>query len=276
MKSLLRLARIALIAGAAAFPARAHAQGSMELVVNIPAGRLDVMEDGVRVKSYPVSVGRAQYATPTAATSIRRMVWNPSWTPPPSAWARREKPAAPGWSNPMGRVKIHLFQDYYVHGTPAGNERFLGSPASHGCIRMRNADVMELAGMILRAEGSPLPEGTVQRLIQNPRHTREVALAGRVRARIEYRLTELAADSVTLLPDVYRRAGDDYAARVGDELRRAGADPAPILARLAASRPATALRLALDTAPLAEIAPRVELATTSSSESGAGVGGAPR
>lgn len=260
MTSLLRLTQTALILGAVAFPARAVAQESMELVVNIPAGRLDVMQGGERVRSYPVSVGRAQYATPTASTSIRRMVWNPSWTPPPSPWARNEKRAAPGWSNPMGRVKIHLFEDYYVHGTPAGNERFLGSPASHGCIRMRNEDVMELAAMILRADGSPVSESTVERLVQNPRHTREVALSGRVRARVEYRLTEIAADSVVLLPDVYRRAGNAYATRVGDELRRAGTDPAPVLARLADSRPATALHIAL-TAPLADIAPRVELVT---------------
>jgi hypothetical protein len=244
MTSILRLTSIALILGAAALPAPARAQEPMELVVNIPAGRLDVMQGGERVRSYPVSVGRARYATPTGSAALRRMVWNPSWTPPQSAWARREKPAGPGWSNPMGRVKIHLFGDYYVHGTPAGNERRLGTPASHGCIRMKNRDVMELAALILRADGSPITDSTLERLAANPRQTREVALSGRVRARIEYRLTEVAPDSVTLLPDVYARAGTAYAARVGDELRRAGEDPAPILARLAASRPATALRIA--------------------------------
>ena len=259
MTSLLRLTQIALLASAAVFPARARAQESMELVVNIPAGRLDVMRGGERVRSYPVSVGRAQYATPTASTAIRRMVWNPSWTPPAAPWARDQKRAAPGWANPMGRVKIHLFDDYYVHGTPAGNERFLGTPASHGCIRMRNEDVMELAAMILRADGSPVSASTVDRLVQNPRQTREVALSGRVRARVEYRLAEVAADSVILHPDVYRRAGDAYAAHVSDELRRAGTDPEPIVARLGGSRPATAFRIAL-AAPLAEIAPRVELA----------------
>ncbi len=30
----------------------------------------------------------------------------------------------------------------YIHGTP--DEEALGSPASHGCVRMRNADVIEL------------------------------------------------------------------------------------------------------------------------------------
>ncbi|HEX8208753.1 MAG TPA: L,D-transpeptidase [Longimicrobium sp.] len=245
MATLLRLTSTALILGASAIAAPARAQGPMELVVNIPAGRLDVMQGGERVRSYPVSVGRARYATPTGATGLRRMVWNPTWTPPPgAAWARGEKKTGPGWSNPMGRVKIHLFGDYYVHGTPAGNERFLGSPASHGCIRMRNADVMELATMILRADGSPISDSTLAHLARTPRATREVALSGRVRARIEYRLTEVAADSVTILPDVYARAGGAYATRVGDELRLAGAEPAPVLARLGGSRPATALRIA--------------------------------
>ncbi len=235
-----------VLSTAAAVPARA--MSPMEIVVNIPAGRLDVMQGGERVRSYPVSVGRSRYATPTGSTALRRMVWNPSWTPPPNAaWARREKHTGPGWGNPMGRVKIHLFGDYYVHGTPAGNERFLGNPASHGCIRMRNADVMELARMILREDGSPVPDSTLEHLARTPRATREVALSGRVRARIEYRLAEVAADSVTILPDVYARAGGAYATQVGDELRRAGANPAPVLARLGDSRPATPLRIARPT-----------------------------
>ena len=147
----------------------------MEIVVNIPAGRLDVYQDGALARSYPVSVGTAQYATPTGSAGVQRMVWNPTWTPPPDAeWARDERPAAPGPDNPMGRVKMHLFQDYYVHGTPARNERYLGRPASHGCIRMSNADVMELATLVLRADGAPVSDETLQGLIDNPRRTREL------------------------------------------------------------------------------------------------------
>jgi hypothetical protein len=109
---------------------------------------------------------------------------------------------------------------------------------------MRNEDVMELARLILAADGAPVSEETLDRLAANPRQTREIGMSGRVRARIEYRLTEVAADSVTLHPDVYARAGASYAARVGDELRRAGTNPEAILARLGDSRPATPLRLA--------------------------------
>ncbi|HEU0054094.1 MAG TPA: L,D-transpeptidase [Longimicrobium sp.] len=224
----------------------------MEIVVNIPAGRLDVFQGGERIKTYPVSVGMAAYATPTAEASIRRMVWNPSWTPPPdAAWARDEKPAGPGWGNPMGRVKMHLFDDYYVHGTPARNERHLGRPASHGCIRMRNQDVMELARLVLRADGSPVSDATVDALQRNPGSTRELALAGRVKVRIEYHLTEVESDSLAVHPDVYRRSAGRYTARVASELTEAGHDPAAVLARLAVTgAPGATVRVARADTPL--------------------------
>ena len=227
--------------------APARAQAPMEIVVNIPAGRLDVLQGGERIRSYPVSVGTAGFATPTGEAGIQRMVWNPSWTPPDSKWARDEEPAAPGPNNPMGRVKMHLFRDYYVHGTPARNERFLGRPASHGCIRMCNADVMELARLVLRADGAAVSDETIDRLIANPRQTRELRLSGRVRVRIEYRLAEADADSLTLHPDVYRRAGSRYAATVREELTRLGADAVQALEQLAAlgtSAPPAAVRIA--------------------------------
>jgi murein L,D-transpeptidase YcbB/YkuD len=231
-----------VLSTAAAVPARA--QSPMEIVVNIPAGRLDVHQGGERIRSYPVSVGTAGHATPTGQAGIQRLVWNPSWTPPDSEWARDERPAAPGWNNPMGRVKMHLFGDYYVHGTPARNERFLGRPASHGCIRMRNADVMELARLVLSADGVQVSDATIEQLIANPGRTREMGLSGRVRVRVEYRLAELEQDSVALHPDVYGRAGARYADRVRQELTALGQD-ATVVEQMAIRRsPASALRIA--------------------------------
>jgi len=40
----------------------------------------------------------------------------------------------------------------YIHGT--NHEEELGTPASHGCIRMRNADVIELFDHV--EEGTPV------------------------------------------------------------------------------------------------------------------------
>jgi len=133
-----------------------------------------------------------------------------------------------------------------VHGTPSGNERRLGNPASHGCIRMANRDVLQLAQMVMEADGgASVSPATVQTLIRNPAATREVSLAGRVRVRVIYRLTEVDSDSVTLHPDVYGRAARGYAARVRDELGAAGADPVAVLAGLDVNRsPEAALRVA--------------------------------
>jgi murein L,D-transpeptidase YcbB/YkuD len=232
-----------VLSATAAVPARA--QAPMEIVVNIPTGRLDVMQGGERIRSYPVSVGAARYATPTGQAGIQRMVWNPTWTPPPDAeWARDEEAAGPGWNNPMGRVKMHLFGDYYVHGTPARNERHLGRPASHGCIRMRNQDVMELARLVLAADGAPVSAETIDRLAANPGMTRELRLSGRVRVRIEYRLAELEQDSVTLHPDVYARAAGRYPDRVSQELSALGQDPAVVQQMAITRAPAAAVRFA--------------------------------
>lgn len=216
------------------------AQAGMELVVNIAAGRLDVLQDGVRTRSYPVSVGLPAHATPTGTAALRRMVWNPTWTPPDAPWARNERFTGPGWRNPMGRVKMHLFEDYYIHGTPAANEARLGRPASHGCIRMANRDVMELARLVLTADGAPVAGSTVDALAANPSRTRELALRGRVRVRIEYRLTETDANTVTFLPDVYGRYAGRYVERVREDLRSTGLEPDAVGIPLASTRsPAT-------------------------------------
>ncbi|OIO33828.1 MAG: hypothetical protein AUJ70_02450 [Candidatus Omnitrophica bacterium CG1_02_40_15] len=36
----------------------------------------------------------------------------------------------------------------YIHGTP--EEKLIGKPASHGCIRMRNSDIMKLCSLVKR------------------------------------------------------------------------------------------------------------------------------
>ena len=50
----------------------------------------------------------------------------------------------------------------YIHGTP--DEASLGSPASHGCVRMRNADVIDLFDRIC--------VGTRVDIVEGQEHTR--------------------------------------------------------------------------------------------------------
>src|SRR5262245_27755708 len=103
----------------------------VNLVLNIPATRLDVWAGDSLTRSYRVAVGSIIYPTPTGFFEITDLTWNPWWIPPPSEWARSETAKRPGPSNPMGRVKIR-FDDYlYLHGT--GETNSLGRAASHGC-----------------------------------------------------------------------------------------------------------------------------------------------
>lgn len=50
--------------------------------------------------------------------------------------------------NALGPVKLSLGDGYLIHGTHRYNGESIGDAASHGCIRMRNDDVLRLSDMI--------------------------------------------------------------------------------------------------------------------------------
>ena len=131
----------------------------LRLQVDLSERRLQVVLDGETIESFPVSVGTEKNPTPKGAFTIRKVIWNPAWTPPPDAkWARGKSPKPPGHpDNPMKRVKMFFQEpDYYIHGT--GDEESLGKAESHGCIRMHPDDVTRLAQLVMEHGGKPMPE----------------------------------------------------------------------------------------------------------------------
>ena len=126
----------------------------MRIVVNLSARELSVVEDGDVVATYGVAIGRPSHPTPTGRFQTGDIVWNPSWRPPPTDWARNKHYEPPGAaSNPMQGVKIYFRAPYYfIHGT--NNLGSIGEAASHGCIRMTEDDAVALARRIERAGGS--------------------------------------------------------------------------------------------------------------------------
>jgi len=99
------------------------------------------------VLTYPISIGRMDWATPLGVTHIVSKVTEPSWYPPQSV---RDEHAAdgrplprvvpPGPDNPLGRYAMRLgLPGYLIHGTnrPAG----VGMRVTHGCIRMFPEDI---------------------------------------------------------------------------------------------------------------------------------------
>jgi lipoprotein-anchoring transpeptidase ErfK/SrfK len=157
-------------------PARVRGE-AFYLSVDLSERTLYVMKNGEQVGSYPVAIGQRRHPTPTGQYRIRRLVWNPRWVPPDARWARGKQARAPGDPrNPMGRVKLFFKDpDLYIHGTHEVDS--LGSAESHGCLRMRNSDVVALARMVMRNGGAPRDPGWFRRVLNRMSSTREVGLA---------------------------------------------------------------------------------------------------
>jgi lipoprotein-anchoring transpeptidase ErfK/SrfK len=150
---------------------------SFGLTVDLSERMLYVLRGDEVVKEYPVAIGKPAHPTPRGEFSVGRIIWNPRWVPPTARWARGKRPREAGDPrNPMGRVKMFFRQpDYYIHGT--NDEDSLGEAESHGCIRMRNDDIIELARMVMENGGERREPGWFQRVINRVRHTQDVRLS---------------------------------------------------------------------------------------------------
>jgi L,D-transpeptidase ErfK/SrfK len=99
------------------------------------------------VMTYPMSIGRMDWATPLGMTRVVAKVKDPTWYPPDSVRKEHEedgrplpRTVPPGPDNPLGARAMRLsLPGYLIHGTnrPAG----VGMQVTHGCIRMFPEDI---------------------------------------------------------------------------------------------------------------------------------------
>ena len=61
------------------------------VVVNIPAFRMDLFQDGSLVKSYKVGIGYPEFPLPQGLRKAQTIIFNPTWTPPDSPWVAKMK-----------------------------------------------------------------------------------------------------------------------------------------------------------------------------------------
>jgi murein L,D-transpeptidase YcbB/YkuD len=223
----------------------------LRLAINIPAGRLDVFEKGQRTRSYLVSVGRRGFETPAGSYAIYRIEWNPWFHPPKSAWARNWKVAPPGPDNPMGRVKIQFSNLLYLHGTSEEEEERLGARASHGCVRMGEKDINELARLIHRYTTPRVTSRLLDELSAPGGANRSFSLPRTVPLSITYDVVEVRDGQLVINPDVYRRKGNSIKPLVVAALQKLGVGIAQLdpdrLADLSRTRRVTRLTINPDT-----------------------------
>ena len=144
-----------LLAAATAAPQPAQARNIVGFSGSYSAGTI-VVRTGERSLYYVLGNGRAVRYTVgvgragkqwTGTSMISGMHLRPAWSPP--ADVKRDNPRLPnlipGGSprNPMGAAALTLSGGQYaIHGTNAPGS--VGGFVSYGCIRMYNADVLDL------------------------------------------------------------------------------------------------------------------------------------
>ncbi len=116
------------------------------LVVNRGSFQLTLYKNLKPAKTYGIAVGQVGLDTPAGLYSIQNKAVNPAWTMPNSDWVApgdRGK-VVPGGTpeNPLKARWLGVYDGVGVHGTDA--ESSIGTRASHGCIRMRIPDVIDL------------------------------------------------------------------------------------------------------------------------------------
>jgi L,D-transpeptidase ErfK/SrfK len=110
------------------------------IVISIPDRKLVLMNGDRAVRIYEVAVGKASTPSPEGEFRIINRIPNP-------AWYTVGKVVAPGKGNPLGSRWMGLSaRGYGIHGTNA--PKSIGKAASHGCIRMRAADLEELFDLV--------------------------------------------------------------------------------------------------------------------------------
>ena len=149
------------------------------VVVNIPAFRMDLFQDGSLVKSYQVGIGYPDFPLPQGLRKASTIIFNPTWTPPDEPWVEGSKKVKVGQKveagsplNPLGPIKIPIGLPSLIHGGKSPAK--LGTFASHGCVGLTNPQVQDfsvvLAGLAWIALGlpflfpapSPLPPMTAE------------------------------------------------------------------------------------------------------------------
>lgn len=181
------------------------------IVVNAPAYRMDVFENGRLLKSYKIGIGYPEFPLPTGLRKARAIIFNPTWTPPDEPWVESpssqvkvgQKIEAGSKLNPLGLLKIPIGSPSLIHGgkTPAK----LGTFASHGCVGLTDPLVEDFAKVLARLAGGKLTAGDIAIYKRNRAETKHVTLSEPVPIELRYETIVAEDGKLHIYRDVYDR-----------------------------------------------------------------------
>ena len=178
------------------------------VVVNIPAFRMDLFQDGTLVKSYLVGIGYPDFPLPQGLRKASSIIFNPTWTPPDSPWVAKMKNVTPGETveagsklNPLGPIKIPIGLPSLIHGGKAPAK--IGKFASHGCVGLTNNQVKDFALLLSKASGTDLSDTTLTGYLQDKEQTKTVKLNETIPVELRYETIVLQDGKLHIYRDVY-------------------------------------------------------------------------
>lgn len=152
-----------------AAPNRQRPEGAVERIEAVKAtGMLVVYGKGDAIlASYPATIGSETTPSPEGDYKVRRVALDPPYHYDPEknfqqGQNRKKLVLPPGPNNPAGSVWIGLSKPTFgIHGTPEPSQ--VSKTSSHGCVRLTNWDVAELASLVkpgvrMRFVNDPPPE----------------------------------------------------------------------------------------------------------------------
>lgn len=177
------------------------------VVVNIPAFRMDLFEDGKLIKSYKIGIGYPEFPLPQGLRKAQTIIFNPTWTPPDSPWVAKmnvtpgEKIEAGSKLNPLGPVKIPIGMPSLIHGGKSVAK--LGAFASHGCVGLTNSQVKDFAKLLARASDTETSEAVFERYWADKTNTKTVKLRQAVPVELRYETIVVEDGKLRIYKDVY-------------------------------------------------------------------------
>ncbi|HSN48108.1 MAG TPA: L,D-transpeptidase family protein [Flavobacterium sp.] len=120
-----------------------RAMGKEYLIINIPDYRLSLVKNGDTLRTHKVIVGRAKRRTPVLSSELAQVVFNPTWTVPPTILREDVIPAILKDRNYLAQNNIKLY-DLNGNFVPAShwrlsnakNYRYVQSPGTFNSLGM--------------------------------------------------------------------------------------------------------------------------------------------